>query len=81
MALVDIEAFAFLIGKESLNAKATPIITTNQISIRYVGHQENRLVIAACPPNDGMQYDFACLGNPNFMTIPEIIMARVTTFP
>jgi hypothetical protein len=74
MALVDIEASAFLIGKESLNAKATPIITTSQISIRYVGHRENRLVMAACPPNDGMQCDFACLGKPNFIPMKHLAL-------
>jgi hypothetical protein len=67
MALVNIEASAFLVGKESLNAKASSIIATSLISVMHVGNQKDGFFIAACPPANHIQRDFACLGKTNFM--------------
>ena len=41
MALVNVETSAFLVGKEGLNPKSSPIVTTGLIGIFEVGDEKD----------------------------------------
>ena len=50
VALVNIEAAAFLVREEGFDLKATPIKTTGLISIGHIGYQKDGLFVATAPP-------------------------------
>ena len=56
MALVKIEASAFLIGEKGFNAKPFGIPVAGFFKQFQVGDQIERLLIACPPPSDGMNW-------------------------
>ena len=50
MALMDMEATAFLVGKEGLNLKSSAVKSTGLVRVGDIGNKENRFFIAAGPP-------------------------------
>ena len=61
MALVDVKAMAFLVGKEGFDPIAPPIVSTSLISIGKIGDQEERVIVLAAPPTDQVQCNCGCL--------------------
>jgi len=57
MTLVNVEAPAFLVGKEGLNPKLSPIVTTGFIGIVRVGDEKDGLLVLSTPPANGVKRD------------------------
>jgi hypothetical protein len=56
MALVQVEATAFLVGEESFDATATPIPIAGFFGQFQIGDQIDRLFVTSLPPGDGQDW-------------------------
>src|SRR5690606_23519658 len=72
MALMNVEASAFLVGKEGLNPKALPIVTAGLIGLFEVGDQKDGFFILSTPPANGVERDRRSLREANLRQRKEV---------
>jgi uncharacterized oligopeptide transporter (OPT) family protein len=74
LALVDVDATAFLVVYEVFYLEATAIKTTGLISIGHVGDQKDGFFVATTPPANQVERYGGVLGEANLMAMKELTL-------
>ena len=74
MALVDVKAPAFLVGKQGFDQGSAVIIATDQVLACQIAEQVNRLFITAAPPSDQIDRQRGCLGEPDLAVLQHLLL-------
>ena len=72
MTLMNVEGSAFLVGKEGLNPKSPPIVTTGFIGIFEVGDQKDGFFVFSAPPTNGVERDRRSLREADLLQRKEV---------